>query len=150
MVKYKNFKVKHFLFGDCLTSFGQSLFLLNFRHKETIYIYKIRVIKKSIMKEIEINGKNYKLKYTIRSLFIWEQITGKSFKIENMLDNYIFFYSMILANNPDEILDWDTFLDALDADPTLFKKMSDIIEEQQKKDNLFTNEEKSKKGSKKK
>ncbi len=102
------------------------------------------------MKEIEINGKNYKLKYTIRSLFIWEQITGKSFKIENMLDNYIFFYSMILANNPDEILDWDTFLDALDADPTLFKKMSDIIEEQQKKDNLFTNEEKSKKGSKKK
>lgn len=102
------------------------------------------------MKEIEINGKNYKLKYTIRSLFIWEQITGKSFKIENMLDNYIFFYSMILANNPDETLDWDTFLDALDADPTLFKKMSDIIEEQQKKDNLFTNEEKSKKGSKKK
>lgn len=102
------------------------------------------------MKEIEINGKNYKLKYTIRSLFIWEQITGKSFKIENMLDNYIFFYSMILANNPNEILDWDTFLDALDADPTLFKKMSDIIEEQQKKDNLFTNEEKSKKGSKKK
>lgn len=102
------------------------------------------------MREIEINGKNYKLKYTIRSLFIWEQITGKSFKIENMLDNYIFFYSMILANNPDETLDWDTFLDALDADPTLFKKMSDIIEEQQKKDNLFTNEEKSKKGSKKK
>ena len=102
------------------------------------------------MKEIEINGKNYKLKYTIRSLFIWEQITGKSFKIENMLDNYIFFYSMILANNPDETLDWDTFLDALDADPTLFKKMSDIIEEQQKKDNLFTTEEKSKKGSKKK
>lgn len=102
------------------------------------------------MKEIEINGKNYKLKYTIRSLFIWEQITGKSFKIENMLDNYIFFYSMILANNPNEILDWDTFLDALDADPTLFKKMSDIIEEQQKKDNLFTTEEKGKKGSKKK
>ncbi len=102
------------------------------------------------MKEIEINGKNYKLKYTIRSLFIWEQITGKSFKIENLLDNYIFFYSMILANNPNEILDWDTFLDALDADPMLFKKMSDIIEEQQKKDNLFTNEEKSKKGSKKK
>ena len=102
------------------------------------------------MREIEINGKNYKLKYTIRSLFIWEQITGKSFKIENMLDNYIFFYSMILANNPDETLDWDTFLDALDADPTLFKKMSDIIEEQQKKDNLFTNEEKSKKGSIKK
>lgn len=104
------------------------------------------------MKEIEINGKNYKLKYTIRSLFIWEQITGKSFKIENMLDNYLFFYSMILANNPDEILAWDDYLNAMDEDPTLFKRMSDIIEEQQKKDNLFTTEEKDKKskGTKKK
>lgn len=104
------------------------------------------------MKEIEINGKNYKLKYTIRSLFIWEQITGKPFKIENMLDNYLFFYSMILANNPDEILAWDDYLNAMDEDPTLFKRMSDIIEEQQKKDNLFTTEEKDKKskGTKKK
>lgn len=102
------------------------------------------------MKEIEINGKNYKLKYTIRSLFIWEQITGKSFKIENMLDNYLFFYSMILANNPDNILTWDDYINAMDEDPMLFKRMTDIIEEQQKKDNLFTNEEKTKKGSKKK
>lgn len=103
------------------------------------------------MKEIEINGKSYKLRYSIRSLFIWEQITGKSFKIESLLDNYLFFYSMILANNRDDVLDWDTFIDALDEDPTLFKRMSDIIEEQQKKDNLFTNkEEKSKKDSKKK
>ena len=102
------------------------------------------------MKEIEINGKNYKLKYTIRSLFIWEQITGKSFKIENMLDNYLFFYSMILANNSDNILSWDDYINAMDEDPMLFKRMTDIIEEQQKKDNLFTNEEKNKKGSKKK
>lgn len=102
------------------------------------------------MKEIEINGKNYKLKYTIRSLFIWEQITGKSFKIANMLDNYLFFYTMILANNPDNILSWDDYINAMDEDPMLFKRMSDIIEEQQKKDNLFTNEEKTKKGSKKK
>lgn len=102
------------------------------------------------MKEIEINGKNYKLKYTIRSLFIWEQITGKSFKIKNMLDNYLFFYTMILANNPDNILSWDDYINAMDEDPMLFKRMSDIIEEQQKKDNLFTNEEKTKKGSKKK
>lgn len=102
------------------------------------------------MKEIEINGKNYKLKYTIRSLFIWEQITGKSFKIENLLDNYLFFYSMLLANNPDNILSWDDYINAMDEDPMLFKRMTDIIEEQQKKDNLFTNEEKTKKGSKKK
>lgn len=99
------------------------------------------------MKQIEINKKSYNLKYTIRSLFIWEQVTGKSFKIETLLDNYLFFYCMILANNPDNVLEWDEYLDAMDADPQLFKKMSEIIEEQQKKDEIFNSGDE--KGSKK-
>ena len=102
------------------------------------------------MKQNEINGKKYNIKYTIRALFIWEQIANKNFKIETMLDNYLFFYSMILANNKEEVLDWDDFLNAIDEDPNLFKRMSDIVEEQQKKDTLFTNEdEKGKKSQKK-
>ena len=104
------------------------------------------------MKQIEINGKTYNLKYTIRSLFIFEQITGKSFKIETLLDNYLFYYCMILANNPDAPLEWGEYLDSMDDDPTLFKRMSEIIEEQQKKDEIFNSgdEKDSKKGSKKK
>lgn len=89
------------------------------------------------MKSIQINGKEYQIKYTIRALFIFEQITGKAFKVDTLLDNYIFFYSMILASNKNDILNWDDFIDALDADPTLFKRMSDIVAEQNKKDNLF-------------
>ena len=90
------------------------------------------------MKTIKINGKQYKIKYSIRALFIFEQITGKAFKIETLLDNYIFFYSMILANNKDgDILQWDEFLDAIDNDPKLFEKMADIVEETEKKNELF-------------
>lgn len=59
------------------------------------------------MNTITINNTEYKVKYTIRALFIFEQITGKAFEIKTLLDNYIFFYSMILANNPDNILDWN-------------------------------------------
>lgn len=88
------------------------------------------------MKAIKINGVNYKIKYTIRALFIFEQITGKSFKIETLLDNYIFFYSMILANN-DKVLDWDEYLDAIDKDMSLFQKMSDIVAEEQKSNKVF-------------
>ena len=33
------------------------------------------------MKTIKINDKEYKVKYTIRALFYWEQITGKPFAI---------------------------------------------------------------------
>lgn len=61
------------------------------------------------MNTITINNTEYKVKYTIRALFIFEQITGKAFEIKTLLDNYIFFYSMILANNPDNILDWNVF-----------------------------------------
>lgn len=95
------------------------------------------------MKQIEINGEKYNIKYTIRALFIFEQITGKPFKIETLLDNYIFFYSMILANNGDKenIVQWDAFLDALDNDPELFIKMNTAVEEQQKKDDIFQKEE---------
>lgn len=92
------------------------------------------------MNTISINGKDYKIKYTIRALFIFEQITGKAFNIQTLLDNYIFFYSMILANNED-VLDWNDFLDALDEDPTLFAQMNNIIAKQQKKDSIFNSED---------
>lgn len=101
------------------------------------------------MRTIQIKGKEYQIKYTIRALFIWEQITGKPFKIDTLLDNYIFFYSMILASNKDDILNWDDFIDALDEDQTLFKRMNDIVAEQNKKDDLF-NADKSDGGEQKK
>lgn len=93
------------------------------------------------MKTIKINGVDYKIKYTIRALFIFEQITGKAFKIENLLDNYIFFYSMILANNPDNILDWDVFLNCIDDNPNLFQEMNDIVNEEEKKSKVFDKKE---------
>lgn len=93
------------------------------------------------MKTIKINGVDYKIKYTIRALFIFEQITGKAFKIENLLDNYIFFYSMILANNPDNTLDWDDFLNCIDDNPNLFQEMNDIVNEEEKKSKVFDKKE---------
>ena len=83
------------------------------------------------MKTIKIGDEEYKVKYSIRSLFIFEAITKKQFKIETLLDNYIFFYSMILASNPDKkTLDWDVFLDALDENPKLFQQMQEVVAEE--------------------
>lgn len=88
---------------------------------------------------IEINGEKYVIKNTIRALFIFENITQKPFKIETLLDNYIFFYSLILASNKDKILKWDDYLDALDKDPTLFKKISDIVNVDEASKKIFDN-----------
>lgn len=90
---------------------------------------------------ITINEKEYKVKYTIRALFIYEQITGKPFAIKTMLDNYVFFYSMILANNPDNSLEWDEFIDALDNDVKLQVQLSQVIMDYQKKDDVFNVED---------
>lgn len=91
------------------------------------------------MKQITINGKNYNIKYSLRALFIFEQITNKSFEIKTLLDNYIFFYSMILASNKDkEPLDWDEFIDALDNNPNLMSDMNEVVENQQKVDKLIS------------
>lgn len=89
------------------------------------------------MKEITLNNKVYKVKYTIRALFIFEQITGKSFKLETLLDNYVFYYSIILANNPDNIIDWDEFIDALDNNPKKLEEFGKVLSDEEKKDKLF-------------
>ena len=68
---------------------------------------------------IIINGKEYKVKYTIRGLFLWEQIMNRPFEVKNMLDTYTLYYAMLLANNGDDAPDWNDFLNALDDDPTL-------------------------------
>lgn len=93
------------------------------------------------MKTVNINGTDYNIKYTLRALFIFEQITGKSFKLESLLDNYLLFYSMLLACNKDNVLTWDEFIDALDNDPTIMIEMNRIVEEQQKQSNLFQHDE---------
>lgn len=97
------------------------------------------------MKTINIKNKEYKVKQTLRALFIFEQITGRPFEIKTMLDNYIFFYSVILANNPDNILDWDDFIDALDETPNLLNDFTELNQEQNKVDALFNSEEGEKK-----
>ena len=98
------------------------------------------------MNTITINNTEYKVKYTIRALFIFEQITGKAFEIKTLLDNYIFFYSMILANNPDNILDWNVFIDALDSDPSIFQQLKQLVKNEQKKQlSLCDNSEEEKK-----
>lgn len=104
------------------------------------------------MKTIKLKNQKYKIKYSIRSLFIFEQITGKPFKIETLLDNYIFFYSIILANNQDKtnIITWDEFLDELDKNPNLFNEINNAVEDKQEKDKIFQEEEEQSDNSEKK
>ena len=89
------------------------------------------------MKQIKIKGKKYNFKYTIRALFIFESITGKPFEISNLFDNYVFLYSLLIANNPDKTMLFDDFINALDDDPKIYEQLNDILNEHNKMQNII-------------
>jgi len=45
---------------------------------------------------------------------------------------------MVLANNPDNVLEWDEFIDALDNDKELIAQLTKLVDDYQKKDSIFT------------
>ena len=91
---------------------------------------------------MEINGKNYELKYSLRSMFIWEEITGKSFEINTLFDTYIFAYSCLLANPENPQIEFNEFIDACDKDSSIIEEFNQYIENEMKKRNTFNKDKK--------
>lgn len=90
------------------------------------------------MVKIKIGKKNYTVKSTVRALFIFEKITGKTFSIDSTLDNYIYIYSILLACNPDMKMTWDEYLDELDKDPNILVKLNKTLAEERAVDDIYT------------
>ena len=79
-------------------------------------------------------------------MFVFEKLTGKIFKLESLMDWYIFYYSMILAGNPDCTLLFDDFIDECDSNPDMVIELQEYINMQfQKQGQLSKEEEDSKK-----
>ena len=91
------------------------------------------------MKTIKINGNEYNIKYSIRAMFIFEQIKGEPFGLYTTLDNFIFFYSMIMAANKNCTLKWDDFIDAIDNDESIVKQLQEVLANNN--DAIFNKEE---------
>lgn len=97
-------------------------------------------------KTILINGKEYPIKYGIRSMLIQEQITQKPFSLENMNEQLVFLYSCLLAADNELTMTYEEFLDAVDSDMSIIIRFGQYLAEQQKKENNILKD----KGSKKK
>ena len=97
---------------------------------------------------MEINNKEFKLKYTLRALFIYEQITGKVFQLHTITDEYLFFYCILLANNPDMELTFDDLINAIDEDINIMIQFQEFMKSELEKQSIFiTNNTDSKKKS---
>jgi hypothetical protein len=69
--------------------------------------------------KVTINGIDVELKYTMRSLMIYEKIYGKTFQPEGLSEMMVYFYSTILASDKNVKLSFDEFLDMLDNNPEM-------------------------------
>ena len=83
-----------------------------------------------------IKGQDYKLKYTLRALFIYEQ-TGKAFELKTITDEYLFFYCILMANNPDSSLTFDELIDAIDEDMSIMLEFQNLLKKELEKQQLF-------------
>lgn len=86
---------------------------------------------------MKIKGQDYKLKYTLRALFIYEQITGKVFELKTVTDEYLFFYCILAANNPEMQLTFDELIDAIDENMGIMLEFQNFLKKELDKQQLF-------------
>jgi hypothetical protein len=87
--------------------------------------------------EITIKEKTYKIKYTLRALFIYEEIKKEPFVLKSFTDYYLFFYCLLMANNEDLDISFTEFIDALDENPDLTVQITEYLNKEEEKNNLF-------------
>nr|DAT22612.1 MAG TPA: tail assembly chaperone protein [Caudoviricetes sp.] len=79
------------------------------------------------MNVITINNKELKLKYSVRSMMLFEAAANKLFSLDTLSDQYLFLYCCILAGNKDTDLTFDKLLDSLDEDPRIFTVYTEFM-----------------------
>nr|DAX88651.1 MAG TPA: hypothetical protein [Caudoviricetes sp.] len=80
------------------------------------------------MKTISLNGKEFILKYTLRAFFVFESISGYPFQFGKMLDEFLLFYSFLLAANQESFkMEFEEFIELCENDLTLFGQFKEFI-----------------------
>ena len=134
----------------CITSVRHVLTVNGYGGRQTKENEKSWCFKgwETLVINMTIKGQNYKLKYTLRALFIYEQITGKAFELKTITDEYLFFYCVLLANNPDSSLTFEELIESIDEDMSIMLEFQNFLKKELEKQQLFiTNNSDAKKKS---
>lgn len=85
------------------------------------------------MKNVTIQGKEYKLVYNLKGLFTYEEMAGHPYKGERTIDTYLLLYSVLLANNADFAMEFDTFIEACDEDMSIYQTFLEVLSNEAKR-----------------
>ena len=82
---------------------------------------------------ITINDKSYEFKYSLRSMFVFEEIADKPFEVKTLLDSYIFAYACLVSNQDNPSLEFDAFIDWCDKYPEVMDEFNKFMADEMKR-----------------
>lgn len=88
--------------------------------------------------KVDIEGKAYLFGINLKTILTYESITNKVFQGKSTIDFLAFMYSALIANN-DFSMEFDKFIDFMDAHPDLMLQMTNLIFEYYKEKNESRN-----------
>ena len=94
---------------------------------------------------VKVNDKEITLRYSFRSLILYENIQKKSFSPETTTDVLIFMFCVILSSEKDLDFDFNQFLDMIDENPSLVAEFALWLTKEMDRQNTLSPEEEPKK-----
>ena len=89
---------------------------------------------------IKIREQEITLKYSLRSLFLYERKTGESFSPRNIEQFCLYFYCVVCSSNKDLDLTFDDFIDeVIDPQPELMSEFAGWLNSVMMKNNFLSN-----------
>lgn len=79
--------------------------------------------------QITLNKKKITLKYTLRAMMMYENMTQKSFSPNTITDVITFMYCVVVASSKDYSLTFDQFIDYIDEHPETMTKFAEWIQD---------------------
>lgn len=86
---------------------------------------------------IKFKDKEIELKYSLRSMLMYENITEKTFQPSTMTDVLTFMYCVVVASSKDYSIKFDDFIDYIDENPGVIGDFGSWIQDTVSTNNLF-------------
>lgn len=77
--------------------------------------------------KITINNKEIELKYSIRAMLMYENMTDKTLNPTGLTDVITFMFCVVVASSKDYSLQFDDFIDYLDENPDVISQFSEWL-----------------------
>jgi hypothetical protein len=83
----------------------------------------------------------YPVKFSIKSIMLWESITNKAFELKTLTDLYLYIYSCMVASGEYKD-DYDSFINLIDENPAIINEFNVLMNNHFSNDNNLYGQDK--------